>query len=128
MTALIDAIGLLPILSTGWITRLDDLGDALSFTRRQLQSKFKHAPAFGVSGTLNNAGLATFSDAIQAHVGAAGTQSIRGTFRGENVIHNVDPLTGLNVIQRESGEFLSGFRLSERQLEHVLTNGNLGGG
>jgi RHS repeat-associated protein len=101
---------------------------AMSFSRRQLQHAFKHAGDFGVVGNASNRTMAAFSDAIQAHVGAAGTQAIKGTYRGESVIHHVDAATGLNVIQRESGEFLSGWKLSEKQLEHVLTSGNLGGG
>jgi hypothetical protein len=102
---------------------------AMSFGRRQLQSKFKHAGDFGVVGNANSdEALAAFSSAIQGHVDGAGTQAIRGTFRGQSVVHHVDPSTGLNVIQRESGGFLSGWRLSEEQLEHVLTTGNLGGG
>lgn len=39
----------------------------------------------------------------------------------------MDPQTGLNVIQKESGEFLSGWKLSEEQLKHVLKTGQARG-
>jgi len=44
------------------------------------------------------------------------------------VIHHLDPQSGLNVVQKQSGEFLSGWKLSNSQLEHVLSTGKLGGG
>lgn len=101
---------------------------AMSYSRSSLQHAFKHAGDFGVAGNASNKTLAAFSDAIQQHVGAAGTQAIKGTYRGQSVIHHLDPQTGLNVIQRESGEFLSGWKLSQQQLKHVQTTGKLGGG
>lgn len=101
---------------------------AMSYSRSQLQHAFRHAGDFGVVGNASNKTLAAFSDAIQAHVGAAGTKAIKGEYRGQSVIHHVDSQTGLNVIQKESGEFLSGWRLSQDQLRHVLSTGKLGGG
>jgi len=55
-------------------------------------------------------------------------RAMQGTYRGEPVTHCVDPHTGLNVIRDALGNFLSGGKLSPKQLEHVLTSGNLGGG
>jgi hypothetical protein len=101
--------------------------EGLGFTRSQLQHAFKHAEDFGVTGTANNRTLADFSSALQSHVDAIGTRAIQGTYRGNSVTHHVDPGTGLNVIRDSSGSFLSGWRLSPQQLEHVLTTGKLGG-
>lgn len=56
------------------------------------------------------------------------TQAIKGTYRGQPVTHFVDPQTGLNVIRDSSGNFLSGWKLSPKQLEYVTTTGKLGGG
>jgi hypothetical protein len=101
---------------------------AMSYSRSQLQHGFKHAADFGVTGKMSNETLAAFSSAIENHVQAAGTRAIKGTYRGQAVTHFVDPSSGLNVIQKANGEFLSGWRLSPAQLEHVLTSGKLGGG
>jgi hypothetical protein len=72
--------------------------------------------------------LSEFSSAIQKHVDAAGTRVIPGAYRGASVTHFVNPNTGLNAIRDSSGNFLSGWKLSSPQLEHVLTTGKLGGG
>ncbi|MCC6504633.1 MAG: hypothetical protein IT475_04225 [Aquimonas sp.] len=93
-----------------------------------MQHGFKHANDFGVVGNANNRTLSEFSTAIQNHVTSPGTQIIQGTYRGQQVTHFVDPSTGLNVIRDGSGNFLSGWKLSPQQLEHVLTSGKLGGG
>ncbi len=100
----------------------------MGFTRSQLQHGFEHAKDFGVAGNANNKTLEEFSSAINRHINAADTQAIQGTFRGQTVTHFVDPNTGLNVMRDASGDFLSGWKLSPQQLEHVLKDGKLGGG
>jgi len=102
--------------------------DGFGFTRSQLQHAFKHAKDFGVTGSANNRTLSEFSSVLQSHVDAAGTRVIQGTYRGNPVTHHIDPATGLNVIRDSSGNFLSGWKLSPQQLQHVLTTGKLGGG
>src|SRR5690606_7938405 len=99
-----------------------------SFSRPQLQHAFKHAADFGVSGNPSNKTLAEFSSAIQRHVDSSSTVAIQGTYRGAEVTHFVDPGTGLNVMKDASGNFLSGWKLSDQQLKHVLDDGKLGGG
>lgn len=105
----------------------DKVTNVLISAPRQLQAKFKHAADFGVTGNYSKANGAQFNAAIQEHINAAGTQSIRGTYRGDAVTHFVDPQTGLNVISRD-GTFVSGWRLNPDQLANVLRNGSLGGG
>lgn len=39
---------------------------------------------------------------------------------GQPVTHNVDPKTGLTIIQKANGNFLSGWKLSADQLRSVL--------
>ena len=97
-------------------------------TALQLQKKFKHAEDFGVTGNYSPANAQRFDDAIQAHVNAPGTQRIEGTYRNNPVVHHVDPDTGLNVITTPDNDFVSGWRLDQVPLEHVLTHGGLGGG
>ena len=96
----------------------------ISFSAKQLQKKFKHAVDFGVKGNFNSANALKFRNAVQGHVDDAATQVIQGTYRGQDVMHFVNPQTGLNVI-RSGGEFLSGWRLSAGQLQNVLTRGSL---
>ncbi|WP_352618777.1 colicin D domain-containing protein [Mesorhizobium sp. M0323] len=61
-------------------------------------------------------------------IAAPGTRAIQGSYQGQSVTHFVDPQTGLNVIRDSSGNLLSGWKLSPKQLEYVLTTGKLGGG
>lgn len=101
---------------------------SLGFGRSQLQHAFKHAGDFGIAGNANNKTLDAFSTAIQNHVADVGTTAIQGTYRGADVTHFVNQSTGLNVMKDSSGNFLSGWKLSQQQLEHVLKDGKLGGG
>ncbi|MER9867662.1 hypothetical protein NKJ35_10770 [Mesorhizobium sp. M0136] len=64
---------------------------------------------------------------VQEALEAEMTQAIQGTYQGQSVTHFVDPQTGLNVIRDSSGNLLSGWKLSPKQLEYVLTTGKLGG-
>ncbi|GAA1660557.1 hypothetical protein GCM10009830_02030 [Glycomyces endophyticus] len=102
--------------------------DAITFDKKKLNKKFKHASDFDVDGNNNFANQKKFQEAMEAHVDAPGTNQVPGTYRGEDVIHYVDPNTGLNVITTPSGEFVSAWELSSAQLQHVLTTGDLGGG
>ncbi|GAA4748401.1 hypothetical protein GCM10023350_36660 [Nocardioides endophyticus] len=104
-----------------------DVSQILMRSPGQLQSKFKHAGDFGVTGNYSKANAANYSSAMHQHINAAGTRAIQGTYRGESVTHHLNPATGLNVIAR-NGEFVSGWQLSPGQLANVLKHGGLGGG
>lgn len=99
--------------------------NAISYTRSQLQHAFKHAEDFGVTGNATNRTLAQFQAAIDGHLAASSTKVIKGAYRGRSVTHHVNPQTGLNVMQDESGRFLSGWKLSKDQFRHVMTSGRL---
>src|SRR5690606_20859124 len=94
-------------------------------TSRQLQAKFKHAGDFGVVGNYSKANASKFSSAINQHINSAGVQTINGTYRGQSVIHYVNPNTGLNVISSPTGQFISGWKLNPAQLQNVLKHGGL---
>lgn len=79
-------------------------------------------------GNANNKTLSEFGSAIERHVASDSTVAIQGTYRGKDVTHFVDPGTGLNVMKDSSGSFLSGWKMNDQQLRHVLDNGSLGGG
>jgi len=92
---------------------------------KQLQAKFKHAGDFGVTGNWNKAAAGRFNSAINQHINSTGVQTIQGTYRGQSVIHYVNPNTGLNVISSPSGQFISGWKLNPAQLQNVLKHGGL---
>ncbi len=94
-------------------------------TSEQLQKKFKHAGDFGVVGNYTKANAGKFSSAINQHINASGTQVIQGTYRGQSVVHYLNPTTGLNVISSPSGQFISGWTLNPIQLQNVLKHGGL---
>jgi RHS repeat-associated protein len=91
----------------------------------QLQAKFKHAEDFGVKGNWNKQTAQEFEEAVQQHIDDPSTQVIKGTYRGQSVIHHVNPQTGLNVMTDPSGKFISGWKLGTEQLRNVLTRGTL---
>jgi RHS repeat-associated protein len=97
----------------------------LSMTISQLQSKFKHAADFGVVGNYTKANAAKFSAAINQFINSEGVQVINGTYRGQPVIHYLNPHTGLNVISSPTGQFISGWKLNPEQLQNVITRGSL---
>jgi hypothetical protein len=99
--------------------------EAVKFETDQVRDKFKHASDFGVTGNSNPSSWRKLTDAMRAHIDAPGTQAITGTYRGNPVIHHLDPSTGLNVMTKPSGEFISGWKLSPDQLKNVVTRGSL---
>ncbi len=92
-------------------------------TAKQLQAKFKHAIDFGVKGNYSKATAAQFSSALNQHINAA--RVIQGTYKGQAVIHYLNPTTGVNVFTKTTGEFISGWKLGTGQLQGVLKNGTL---
>lgn len=92
-------------------------------TAKQLQAKFKHAIDFGVKGNYSKATAAQFSASLNQHINAA--RVIQGTYKGQAVIHYLNPTTSVNVITKATGEFISGWKLGAGQLQGVLKNGTL---
>ena len=91
----------------------------------QLQAKFKHADDFGVKEPWNKKALAQFERAVANHVNDPATQVINGTYRGNPVVHHLNPQTGLNVMTDTGGRFISGWKLNAQQLQNVLSRGSL---
>ncbi|MFL1484373.1 colicin D domain-containing protein [Marinobacter sp. LN3S78] len=95
-------------------------------TPKQLQKKYlKHAGDFGVHGPYNRVNSQSFNEAIQRHVNHRETLEFPGSYRGNNVIFHTNPNTGLTVIEKREGGFLSGWKLNEKQLKHVLEDQKL---
>lgn len=100
-------------------------GRALTTTRTQIEKKFKHATDFGVTEPRGKGGFDQFEHAIKSHMDNPSTIHINGTYRGDPAIINYDPNTGLAVIQKPTGEFISGWRLDPQQTANVLQRGSL---
>jgi Colicin D len=102
-------------------------GWALKISDRQLQMKYKHAKALGIEGNYNKKNAAEFAESLRHHIyNNPNTKRIVGTFRkNENVIHYVDPKTGINVMTERNGTLKSIWKLNERQLPNVLERGSL---
>ena len=92
---------------------------------KQLQKKFKHAADFGIKGNFSKANAIKFNSAINKHINNPAVKTIQGTYRGNPVIHYVNPNTGLNVITGANGTFISGWKLNSAQLQNVLKRGKL---
>ena len=97
----------------------------VSFGGNQLQKKFKHASDFGIKGNYSKTNAEAFKQAIEKHIHASNTSVIRGTYRGDSVIHYLDKSNGLNVITKPTGEFVSGWKLNPNQLQNVISRGAL---
>jgi hypothetical protein len=99
---------------------------ALQISGRNLQKVFtKHGGDFGLSGNWNPSKAADVSTAINLHINAPGVQAIKGVYRGQEVIHYLDPITGLNVVADMQGNFIGGWKLGAEQLQSVLSTGRL---
>ena len=95
---------------------------------KQAQRKFSHAKDFGVEGNYNPVNLGKFIKSIERHVRDPASRAIQGTYRGEPVVFYANIKTGLTVITSRVGQFISGWKLNEKQLKFLLEIGKIGGG
>ena len=94
------------------------------FENKQLQRKFKHAKIFGVEGNFNKANMDLYRRKLIEHMQS--THACLGTYRGREVYHYYDPKTQLNVmVDRNTNKFISGWRLSEKQITNMKITGNI---
>lgn len=100
----------------------------------QVRRKFKHASEFGVDGRFDQQRAVLFVAAMSAHVTDGETRAVPVRFgRGAGsggfaAVCYVNERTGLAVVTTVDGTFVTGYRLSDGQLDHVLRHGKLGGG
>ncbi|BCI51602.1 hypothetical protein NIIDNTM18_08800 [Mycolicibacterium litorale] len=98
----------------------------LTTSRTQIEKKFdEHASDFGITEPRGKAGFDQFEQAVRSQIDDPSTVHIGGTYRGEPAIINYNPNSGIAVIQKPSGEFVSGWRLSPEQVTNVLQRGSL---
>ena len=93
----------------------------LNIATKKLQKKFKHAIDFGIEGNYNPSKAKLFGEAITNHIDDAATAAYQSTYRGQDVfVHMKD---GLGVLTDTSGEFISGWKFTQEQIEFHLKNG-----
>ena len=100
----------------------------LSMERPQLEAKFKHASDFGVAEPRGVGGFDAYSNAVGSFVRDSSTVQVSGTYRGNPAILNYNATSHLVVVQAPDGAFISGWRMTDAQLQMVLSRGSLGGG
>ncbi|WP_312951377.1 RHS repeat-associated core domain-containing protein [Superficieibacter sp.] len=104
-----------------YIDPLGLTGCSVNFSPKQLQKKFKHAIDFGVPGNASKQGLEVFENAMRNHIDLPDTTPIVGKYRwSQDVYHYFNPKTNLNVMTDMNGNFISGWKLSERQVTDLL--------
>lgn len=97
-----------------------------SFSDKQLQKKFKHAEIFGIEGNFNKKKLEVFKNEITQHLRDPKTKMIKGIFRNNEVFHHFNSETKINMMfYRNSKEFLSCWKLNEKQIEHITKDGKI---
>ncbi|KON63250.1 filamentous hemagglutinin [Komagataeibacter europaeus] len=105
-------------------TKKLEFNDNIKFDSRQLQKKFKHASDFGVKGNYTPENSARFEEALRSHI--SNSRKIQGLYRGkQQVVNYFNPENGLNVMTKTDGTFISGWRLTQPQIENILRSGNL---
>ncbi|QUH00755.1 hypothetical protein HUO13_07950 [Saccharopolyspora erythraea] len=98
----------------------------LKHDRTQTEKKYdRHAPDFGVDKPRGKEAFDEFEKAVRDFTQRPDLERMAGTYRGQPVFFQVDRNTGLFVMQKPGGEFLSGWRLNPDQLTNVLSRGKL---
>ncbi len=92
---------------------------------KQLQSKFKHAKYFGITGNYSLANAKKFYTKIQEHLNSPKTKMMLGTYRGNPAKLCVNKKSKLVVILKPNGDFVSGWELGDPQLNYVLASKRL---
>lgn len=97
-----------------------------SFSNKQLQKKFKHAKVFGIDGNFNKKNLELFKSEIIQHLRDSKTKLIKGVFRNNEVFHHFNAETKINMMfYRDNKQFLSCWKLNEKQIEHMEKDGKI---
>jgi hypothetical protein len=98
----------------------------LSIDQKQVEKKYNsHATDFGVNDPRGKDGFTKFEQAIQDVTKGSQTLHIDGMYRGDPAIINYNPSSNLVVVQKPTGEFVSGWKLGDKQAQYVLETGKL---
>jgi RHS repeat-associated protein len=91
-------------------------------TITQLQKKFNHAQAFGVSGNWSVENGLKFLSEINQHLNHSATTVIAGTYRNssKNVLFYLNPFDGKLVITSLDGEFITAYKATQDQVQSIV--------
>lgn len=94
----------------------------------QLQKKWKHARDFGIPENWNTNNAQLFRAALTRFV-QENSEVIKAEISYINQPHIIyfDPCTNLQVLTDHSGNFISGWRLSDAAFFNLVMHGRLGG-
>ncbi|WP_053360927.1 SAR2788 family putative toxin [Bacillus sp. FJAT-27251] len=97
---------------------------SVTFKATQLQKKFNHAIDFGVKGNYSKANATKFETALRNHVSSS-THVYKTKHSGQSG-HVIMHLKGNNaVFFKESGEFITGYKLASHQKDSFIRIGEL---
>ena len=117
-------------VGTETLSRMDRIGE-IDLPDDQIESKYKHADDFGVTGNNNPENQEAIREAIAEHAVNSNTERIEGGYTrlegDQSVTHLYNPNTGNNIII-DDGEFLTGFKLTQGQRQNMRDTGVIGGG
>ncbi|MFC3959724.1 eCIS core domain-containing protein [Halovivax cerinus] len=105
----------------------DDAPVDVTFSDTQLQSKFKHAPVFGVEENWNMDSKERFKSALKEHISDAETRIIEGKYQDQPAIHYYNSQTKNVVITKPDRRFWTCWKLSPAQENYLLNTGKIGG-
>ncbi|MFV0237430.1 MAG: colicin D domain-containing protein [Flavobacteriales bacterium] len=96
------------------------------FPKKELR-KFvsKHGEDFGIESNYKISNGVDYENTIKEFIKSPNTDAIRGTYRGEEVIHFVDVQSSQNLVFRPNGAFWTGWKLGNDQLFWVFSFGKL---
>ncbi len=98
----------------------------IQWTRSKLQSVYQqHAKDFGFTGTGTTQNLEAFGEALKAHVSSPTTRAISGTYNGAPVTNYFNPDTGLWVAVGADGQLITGWKLTELQINKLIHLGRV---
>lgn len=91
----------------------------------QLQRKFKHAEVFDISGNWNPENGRRFTETIRDFIRKPDVVRIEGEFRRQPVTYFFQRGTARIMMFNSKGKFISGWKLTEKQLFHLMLDGRL---
>ncbi|MGH3630990.1 MAG: colicin D domain-containing protein [Sciscionella sp.] len=95
---------------------------------RQVESHYKHAATFGVTAPRSATGFKQFAQAMSDFVTDESTVRVSGSYRRSPAILNYNTESRLVVVQHSDGSFWSAWKMTFKQMQHVLADRSLGGG
>lgn len=93
-----------------------------SYTTPKLQHEYKHANDFGINGSCNKSKIKEYQQAIQNHINNASDIYI-SKYKGMDIYVYYDKKTGLGSYVDLNGNYVAGWKLSERQVNFHIKNG-----